>query len=154
MSLSRILRHQAGDTIVEVMVVLAVLGLAIGISYATANRSLLDARQAQENSQATELLQSQIENLRVLATNVQPSPNYIFIPTQFCISSSNNVASPLALGRPCHYDNLYDITINYTKNAVNPSGLVGGTFKLVATWTDVHDQGNDTVTLTYRYYQQ
>ncbi len=33
--------RQRGDTIVEVMIVLAVLGLAIGIAYSTASRSLL-----------------------------------------------------------------------------------------------------------------
>ncbi len=54
---------QRGDTIIEVMIVLAVLGLAIGIAYSTANRSLLNARQAQENSQATAAAQAQVEQL-------------------------------------------------------------------------------------------
>ena len=68
---------------------------------------------------------------------------------------SNNVAAPAASPNPnpCQYDKLYDITINYTPNTVNPVGLIGGTFNLVATWPDVQGQGNDTVTLSYRYYQ-
>ncbi len=71
---------QRGDTIVEVMVVLAVLGLAMGISYATANRSLKNTRQAQENSEATALVKAQIEQLRSLASTEQPgTDNYIFI---------------------------------------------------------------------------
>jgi prepilin-type N-terminal cleavage/methylation domain-containing protein len=152
-------RRQAGDTIVEVMVVLAVLGLAISISYTTANRSLLDARQAQENAQASELLQSQVENLRALAVNGPSDPNYIFITTPpgqlFCIKADNTVglttkATPQAY---CQYENLYDITISYTANPSNPAGVIGGTFNLVATWPDVQGEGSDTVTLSYRYYQ-
>src|ERR1700683_2675070 len=85
-----------GDTIVEVMVVLAVLGLAIGISYSTANRSLLDTDQAEENSQATEYAQGEVEDIRYLAPNSasNPSnPNFanatnIFKPTTaFCITT-------------------------------------------------------------------
>ena len=151
--ISRNLRQQAGDTIVEVMVVLAVLGMAISISYTTANRSLLDTRQAQENSQATELLQAQIENLRALAANVSTDPNYIFIAGQFCITSVGTVhPTSTAVPNPnCHFDNLYDVAISYTSLSPNPQG---GRFTLVATWPDVQEQGNDTVTLSYRYYQQ
>jgi type II secretory pathway pseudopilin PulG len=149
--------RQTGDTIIEVMVVLAVLGLAISISYTTANRSLLNARQAQENSEATELLQSQIESLRTLSANVPASPNYIFLPAAkqpFCVDPSGNVVIlPLVVGlaTPCRYSNLYDVTITYVPD-ITP-GVVGGTFQLVATWPDVQDQGQDTVTLSYRYYQ-
>jgi prepilin-type N-terminal cleavage/methylation domain-containing protein len=161
------LRQQAGDTIVEVMVVLAVLGLAISISYTTANRSLLDARQAQENTQATELVQSQVETLRTLAAHkaflvdgVTPDPDYIFRPAAqqpFCINSAGHVAvptpSPPAPSDPCMYNNLYEVNITYQSTSVNPS-ILGGWFKVVATWADVQGEGNDTVTLSYRYYQQ
>jgi prepilin-type N-terminal cleavage/methylation domain-containing protein len=162
----RSLRRQAGDTIVEVMVVLAVLGLAISISYTTANRSLLNARQAQENAQATERLQSQIESLRTLAannpTNPDGTPNtgYIFItiPFQqpFCVKPGNTDVGLTSTAAPqayCHYDNLYDVSITYTANPANAPGVTGGTFNLIATWPDVAGQGNDTVTMTYRYYQ-
>jgi prepilin-type N-terminal cleavage/methylation domain-containing protein len=78
--------NNRGDTIVEVMVVLAILGLALGISYATANRSLLNARQAEENAQATHYVQSQIEILYNLA-------------------SSPNALKPGAFGYPGNNDN-------------------------------------------------
>lgn len=79
--------RQRGDTIVEVLIVLAVLGLAMSISYATATRSLLQAREAQENGVATVLLQSQIERLRTLKV----SDTTIFTASQpsFCINDSN-----------------------------------------------------------------
>jgi prepilin-type N-terminal cleavage/methylation domain-containing protein len=136
---------QAGDTIVEVMVVLAILGLAISISYATANRSLLNARQAQENSQATELIQSQVEALRTLTT-VGATPN-IFSPAlqNYClvlagITYTNSSGAACALGSVP-----YQINITYA--------TANDTFTVMATWPDVLGQGNDTVTTIYRLHQ-
>jgi type II secretory pathway pseudopilin PulG len=143
-----------GDTIVEVMVVLAVLGLAISISYATANRSLLNARQAQENSQATELLQSQIEALRSLAPNgtADPAKNvFQSAGTKFCIDTSGanytvakpadtNPANPTS---PACQSGLYRIAVTYDSAA-------NDTFTAKASWPDVLGEGQDSVTLIYR----
>jgi type II secretory pathway pseudopilin PulG len=159
--------NQRADTIVEVMIVLAVLGMAIGISYATANSSLLDARQAQENAQATELLQAQVENLRVLASNdvLNPdgtgNPDYLFnfLPGQlFCIYNGHvtTPSPPNPLPNYCQFENLYDITISYTStpppSPPTPTPLTGGTFRLTAQWDEVGGPGKDTVTMSYRYY--
>lgn len=161
MSRSRPIRlNELGDTIVEVMVVLAVLGLAIGISYATANRSLLDARQAQENSIATELAQGQVETLRTMLTNKSTDnpDDYIFqsspTPFTFCLDDTSGspvvqtVLSPYPAG--CEIDSLYQFQITYVQD--DPT-VTGGTFTVVATWPDVEGQGTDTVTLVYRLYQ-
>lgn len=53
-----------GDTIVEVLIVVAVLALAFSISAATANQSLVKSRNAEEHSQALGLLNAQVELLR------------------------------------------------------------------------------------------
>ncbi len=135
----------AGDTIVEVMMVLAILGLAIGISYATANRGLLATREAQENTKATALLQSQIEQLVHLAPNPQNDSNYIFRSGSFCIDSGGNVATSAS---SCKYYNLYDVSIVY--DSTDPNNPV---FKVQATWDDVSGQGQDTATLYHRIYQ-
>src|ERR1035437_6822003 len=60
---------ERGDTIIEVMIVLAVLSFAIIIGYSSANRSLADARQSEQNSYAAELAQSQIEQIRNTVIN-------------------------------------------------------------------------------------
>jgi prepilin-type N-terminal cleavage/methylation domain-containing protein len=158
MSLKRLLRqNQAGDTIVEVMVVLAVLSLALGISYATADRSLLDSRQANQNSQATALAESQIESLRVLAPNPSTDPTgYIFNPGDFCIDSSGNV-TPTSTALPsssCAFDVFGNsiptqILINYQPTG----GVTGGVFNVYASWPNIDGQGSDTITLSYRLYQ-
>jgi prepilin-type N-terminal cleavage/methylation domain-containing protein len=144
MSLKPKITGQRGDTIVEVMVVLAVLGLAIGISYSTANRSLLNTRQAQESSQATELVQSQVEALRTLTQvgnpqNIfQPGP-YCLSPTPYTIQTGNACSQP-SLPSPSN------VSITYV-------AVPTDTFTVVATWPDALGQGNDTVTLVYRLHQ-
>jgi type II secretory pathway pseudopilin PulG len=149
MSLNRLkLGNYRGDTIVEVIVVLAVLGMAISISYATASRSLLDARQAQEASQAAELIQSQLETLRTLSE--AGNPQNIYQAGPYCIVSSTIYvwSSPTdATGTPCK-----DISNLYTLSVKGPSAP-GGTFTIVASWDDVQGQGTDTSTLTYKLYQ-
>ncbi|HXE10132.1 MAG TPA: hypothetical protein VN554_01775, partial [Verrucomicrobiae bacterium] len=49
-----------GDTIIEVLIVLAVLGLSLSISYATANKGLQQSRNAQEHSAALGIIDSQV----------------------------------------------------------------------------------------------
>jgi type II secretory pathway pseudopilin PulG len=161
---------QIGDTIVEVMIVLAILGSAIGISYATANRSLLNARQAQENSQATEYVQSQVEALRYLAPNSNTNVNdNIFRPplpdapnAVYCIhdATANN---PLAIYPidPCTFGSIPYTVLVYNCDQVttnpcdNPNIAPNSdTFVMQATWPDVTGQGNDSVTLVYRVHAQ
>ena len=144
----------AGDTIVEVMVVLTILGLAISIAYATANRSLLNARQAQENSRASALAQSQLEQIRGNAAIKDPAdPHYIFRTTPFCIDNSGNMVLIPATPFPpaCQYDSgLYSITGTYY--AIDTVNIKKDTFVVVVTWDDVLGQGRDSVTLSSRIH--
>jgi prepilin-type N-terminal cleavage/methylation domain-containing protein len=133
---------QRGDTIIEVMIVLAILGLAISIAYATANRSLLDARQAQENAEVTELVAAQVEVLRTLAS--PDAPYNIFVPGPYCF-----IGTAPATGTACQtlgQEGLYNI-------GITGPAAPGGTFKVYATWDDVEGQGQDHVTLYYNLYQ-
>jgi prepilin-type N-terminal cleavage/methylation domain-containing protein len=54
---------QAGDTIVEVLVAMAVLGVVLTGAFVTANSSLNGEHTAQEHAQALTIAQSQIEDL-------------------------------------------------------------------------------------------
>ncbi len=147
--------NRRGDTIVEVMIVLAVLGMALGISYSTANRALLQARAAQENTKATEILQGQIEQLRTMSANPEFMPDgvtknttgYIYFqPSKtFCVDSTSQVVITTGAGfAGCQWESLYDIQILYDNNT--------STFVLSASWDDVQGQGKDNVTLSYRVY--
>lgn len=161
--------NTSGDTIVEVMIVLAILGLAIGLAYATANQSLLNTRQAQENSQASEYVQSQIEALRYLAPNSNTNPTAdIFAPPSappnslYCIHDVT-LPTPLAIypGDSCSFGTLPYTVIIYNCDQVTTSQCSStditansDTFVVQATWPDVAGQGNDTVTMVYRAHAQ
>ena len=143
-----------GDTIVEVMIVLAVLGLAIGISYATANRSLLNARQAQENSAATGIAQSQVEALRSLSAD--PFQEIFILGEPFCTVHTNDAEHPYNIlpvgGGSCALT--YGGGVSY-KISITRSDAVGDpdTFTVQITWPDVSGQGDDTVTQVYRVHK-
>lgn len=147
MLLRRVPRDQRGDTIIEVMIVLAVLGLAIGIAYATANRSLLNARQAQENSRATTLAQSQVEALRTLSTIATPdSAHDVLQSDPFCVIQTGNPADPYEVkrGGDCTASGSvpYVTTVTYDSAAKS--------FSVVISWPDVNGAGTDTVSLVYK----
>lgn len=134
---------EAGDTIVEVLIVLAVLGLSLGISYATANRSLLGARQAQEHSEALEILQGQLEQLRANAAN---DPNLFDISkysSGFCYTPSF-VDLTITPGG-CTMQTLYGISLKHFNGNSNA-------FQATASWDDVTGRGKDNVSLVYRLY--
>lgn len=142
--------NSIGDTIVEVMIVLAVLGMAISVSYATANRSLLDTRQAQENAEAAQYIQAQLEALRSLTSaTVTPNPFNTSAGWAFCITQTAPY-TVVPLPDPRCTQGLYSIKITYTSLGLS---AVGGTFQVQSTWADVEGQGNDTATLVYRLYQ-
>ncbi|HET7060453.1 MAG TPA: prepilin-type N-terminal cleavage/methylation domain-containing protein [Candidatus Saccharimonadales bacterium] len=157
--LKKLRANQSGDTIVEVMIVLAVLGLAIGISYATANRSLLNARQAQENSQASAAAQSQVEQLvSIGCTSKNPTcatnnllDNYLAAhsPTSsFCIvagqpKDSTDSACPAQAALPGA-----SVAIKCIASCTAPVSPAR-TFEVTVSWDDVLGQGRDTVTQDY-----
>lgn len=147
---------QRGDTIVEVLLVLAVLGSAISISYATANRSLLNARQAQESSVATSLLQSQLETVRTLAPfAVAPVPTEdVYIATPYCIRTDPTVYTVVADTDPaCNPPiNSADPSVTYHISVTYKSSPTD-TFTAKASWPDVRSQGDDSATLVYRAHK-
>lgn len=58
-----------GDTIVEVLIAIAIAAFAIGTSYAIANRSLQQAITARERNEAINLTQNQIAALKIRFKN-------------------------------------------------------------------------------------
>lgn len=78
--------NQLGDTIVEVMIAVAVIGLTLASSYAIVVSSLKSARQAQERGEALKLAEGQVEQLKALSTQLGPK---IFVQNKiFCLNGS------------------------------------------------------------------
>lgn len=95
---------QTGDTIVEVMICLSILGAAMAASYGIASRSLAQMQAAQERTEALNIAQEQIERLKqVLVTN--PGAIYpIGSPPAFCINKSLGVTKNLSNATSCVSD--------------------------------------------------
>lgn len=55
---------QRGDTIVEVLLAMAVVGMVLGLAYGITNRSIAIGRSAQERSEALKLAETQVELLK------------------------------------------------------------------------------------------
>ena len=85
--------HQAGDTIVEVMVSLAIISMVLGASYAVANRSLRGVQTAQERVEALQIAQTMIETVKQYATKDDPSV-FPAISSDVCFSSNLSDISP------------------------------------------------------------
>jgi type II secretory pathway pseudopilin PulG len=127
MLMSRVLA-QTGDTIVEVLVAMAVLSLVLGGAYVTARHSLIATRQAQERSEALALVQGQIETLRGLAAEATLPPTNLFNESHdFCLDGVGDIEEGVvdATGNPIPNGELPagDIDANYTSScALNQSG--------------------------------
>lgn len=57
-------RHQGGDTIIEVLIAIAVASAVLGITYGIMNKNLAIMRDNQERTEATKLAQAEIEQLK------------------------------------------------------------------------------------------
>jgi len=77
--------NSKGDTIVEVMMAIAILAAVLGGAYAAAGRSLRVARQSEERGTALKLAEGQMEKLKALAPD--PGSN-IFGSGAFCVNDN------------------------------------------------------------------
>ena len=135
---------QAGDTIVEVMIVLAILGLALSISYATANRGIQQSRNAQEHSEALGIIDSQVELLR---SYVIGGGNPSTLGSAFCMVDTPALATQMAVSSSCtNINSLYNVSITY-KLAVGPAQPY---YDFVVTWPGLGSLGSQQEEIAYR----
>ncbi len=148
----------AGDTIVEVLIVLAVLGLSFAISYATANHGLIQARNAQEHSEALGIINSQVELIRAaFADHTAIAQD----GTAFCMKASTPITG-FAIGYPtaaaandnftkypnyatsndCHQSDFYYISVVYD--------VPNKAFDFRVRWDGLGSLGRQQEELTYK----
>lgn len=150
---STTLRLERGDTLVEVLLAIAIVAFAIGSAYVIASKSLQQGINARERTEAVSVLENQINALKFRAQKTNLTTfNGTFTATtvnNFCLSETStnpaaadwapirnkagiNVSSPLTYGAPsdnyhsnCVKNNKYFIDIT-THNHPTP-GLVNPT---------------------------
>jgi len=146
-------KFEHGDTIVEVMLALAVIGLVLGLSYATANRALRTGRFAQEQTEAVKLAEGQIERLKYNAglTDLQRAANNIFDNRAgymiFCMSDTFKKVLPTdpTFADDClNRSGLYNQTVTYSPAL--------DTFNVKVTWPTPANNQDGTVEIAYRLH--
>lgn len=142
----RTARNQSGDTIIEVMVVVAILGLAFSIAYATANASVIKTRNAQEHAEALQYLNSQVELLRIASPDtITPIASL----GAFCMDT--NTATPQSFPNPvcsAGTGGRYQVQINYN----SASGQNIYTFQV--DWAGISGLGPQRERISYKLHNQ
>ncbi len=127
-------RLQAGDTLVEVLIAIAIVSLVLVSAYASVNKNTQMNQTTQERSQATQLVQAQIEFLR--AAKGLPSGSSCF--SQAGIATSGSGCDAPQGGAS------YKLSI--------VSSTLPGVYTVKAQWTSL--SGNvANVTISYKPYE-
>ena len=140
---------ERGDTIVEVLISIAVVSMVLAGAFVVTNRSLQATRSSQERSIALKLAESQLEQIKGI---VSSQPDLLFgasAPTTFCIVSG----APVAATNPgCATDSSGAANTNepvFRMSVVRTGNL----FSLTERWSDVSGRQVDKIELKYRAYQ-
>jgi Tfp pilus assembly protein PilV len=93
---------QLGDTIVEVMVSMAILAVVLGTAYATTTRSFHSGLNAQARDKALLIAQQQIELIKNADSGPSPTISTYknYLGPAFCINPSDGSIIPLSTSRP------------------------------------------------------
>jgi type II secretory pathway pseudopilin PulG len=166
-----------GDTIIEVLVCLAILGFVMTLAYTISTKSLQTIRRAQERVEALKIAEGQVELLKDMQKNrttdfINAADRDIGQP--FCL---NNAGTVIPFNVPADHSWDEDLsldTLNYPNNGPNqkckdlsasgtgaglynvaivaPDDPDGGTFKVYVRWLRLGGGVNDQVTMEYRLY--
>jgi prepilin-type N-terminal cleavage/methylation domain-containing protein len=142
---------QRGDTVVEVLVVIAILSLILSGAFILTNRSLQSARSAQERLSAIKLVESQLEQIKNVAGTINsPTIFGAAVPNPFCINTSGAVVAATDAactmgteGNPTTGQPAYKISVTRS----------GNDFTVNNRWASVTGRGEETIIIKYRAYE-
>lgn len=151
------LSSQRGDTIVEVLFALGILGAVLGSSYVVVNRNVIANRASQERLQAVKVAESQFEKLKIKVA----SDDTMYDRSDFCLTNANNVA--LSGAADCRMDAAGDATtdplqyrVTISRDSYLPYGgdpRAGTRFKINVMWANVRGGGDDKLDYFYEAYR-
>lgn len=144
----KLTKNQRGDTIVEVLIALTVVGTMLTGAYASARRSMFTVVASQERLEALKLAEGQLERLKYKINNADtPSPLTQSAP--FCIenTSANSIVTSLPKSDCAQgVDSRYIIQISRVMTGSPPEY----TFTVTASWDHIGGGGSDSLTLSYK----
>lgn len=88
----KLFNRENGDTIIEVLIALSIIGLVVAGAYATANSSTRLVRQSQERSDAVKVAETQLEMIRSINAGIgsQDQREQMYSDTDFCYSDTED----------------------------------------------------------------
>lgn len=83
----KLLMHnsESGNTIIEVLIALVIIGLVLAASYATSTDSVNIIRRSQERTMATKLAEGQLEMIKAKINSGSPDVDDLFSGGGFCL---------------------------------------------------------------------
>jgi type II secretory pathway pseudopilin PulG len=137
--------HQDGDTIVEVLISMAIVSVILAGAYAITTQDLKATQDASERSQAQQLVQQQIELLRPYAATGTT------VPDGNCLQEGGLPATggvTAVSGANCQLQGgsgTCTSSFCYTVAITQPTA---GSYEITATWPNQHGS-NSSVTMDY-----
>lgn len=104
--------RQAGDTIVEVLIAIAVVSAVLAGAFTSVRQSTQTTRSAQEQSEALKLAEAQLEQIKAAVT--EGTPDVISIGS-FCIDGTTITGSCADTGS----GGLYDVIVVHQSGTAN-----------------------------------
>lgn len=134
----RLGKNNRGDTIVEVLLAIAVVSAVLAGAYVSANLSLGGARQAQERGEALKYVEGQLETLKEVAA--RPDSPVFSQSGTFCFDDGLAIVSaPCTVGP----DGRYQLSIQPGDNE----------FTARAEWERVGGGATEHLEIVYRVYE-
>ena len=162
--------NNQGETIVAVLISVAVVSLVLVSSYVIVRRSFNLGIAARERTQALKIIESQLERLKYMVVAADPTEDPFKPPTHtppnsFCISDDLELVDlthPRVDLTNCELDDLvtgvereFEFSIHYDADGPNDAGSTydDDLFILKAEWVRVGTDEIDQITIYYRIHQ-
>jgi len=142
--------RQRGDTLIEVLFAMVIVGLSLASSYSIANKSLATGRAAQERTEALKLAEAQLEFLR--GVDRLQIVDYKVTTPLYCIVDGSKVdastpSTSKCLGKNRTPSSFYNLSVRYTP----ADALNRDFFESIVKWIPINSSNSlDTVKLRYR----
>ena len=157
-TINNVRTNQRGDTIVEVLLAIAVLGAVLGGAFVAANRNTLSNRSSQERLEAIKVGEAQLERLKAMSSSAESRDAVFTPPASFCIDQANTITTGAAdctldaAGADGQPASRYLATIERHANLSPKPGVTGIRFIITVGWESVLG-GQETLQYKYEVYR-
>lgn len=151
--------NQRGDTIVEVLIAIAIVGAVLTIAYSIMNRNLQTMRDNQERTEASKIAQEQVETLKARWQVGTSRAQIAALGTNgFCFDPDDTTLRDMGMAVP-NFDMFADDTTAYTDCTYNGIHRVGirregvadnYSYRIFVRWDRVGSGERQQAVLVYR----